>query len=268
MSFQNKVVWITGASSGIGEALTHEFSKQHARLIISSRRKDELERVKEQCLKLGAKGVEILPLDLANASVLTLTGEAAINIYGQIDILINNGGVSQRGLAKETTLEVDRKIFEINYFGTIALTKAVVPQFIKQGHGHFVTVTSVTGKLGTPYRSSYAASKHALHGFFDSLRAELWKDNPNILVTLVTPGWTNTNLSLTALMGDGSAQGRKDETHEHGLTAEFVAQKIVQAIKNKKRELLVAGTKESMAVYVNRFFPNLFAKIIRKAKVK
>jgi dehydrogenase/reductase SDR family protein 7B len=268
MSFQNKVVWITGASSGIGEALAYEFSKLNARLIISSRRKDELERVKERCLKLGSRAVEILPLDLANANVLALTTEAAINAFGQIDILINNGGVSQRGLAKDTSLEVDRKIFEINYFGTIALTKAVVPQFIKQGHGHFVTVTSVTGKLGTPYRSSYAASKHALHGFFDSLRAELWKDNPNILVTLVTPGWTNTNLSLTALMGDGSAQGKKDETHEHGLTPEFVANKIVQAIKNKKRELLVAGMKESMAVYVNRFFPNLFAKIIRKAKVK
>lgn len=268
MSFQNKVVWITGASSGIGEALTYEFSKQGARLIISARRKDELERVKAKCQTLGAAAIEILPLDLSQANTLALTAEAAINTYGQVDILINNGGVSQRGLAKETTLEVDRKIFEINYFGTITLTKTLIPQFIKQGHGHFVTVTSVTGKIGTPYRSSYAGSKHALHGFFDSLRAELWKDNPNILVTLVTPGWTNTNLSLTALMGDGSAQGKKDDTHEHGLTPEFVAQKIVQAIQNKKRELLVAGSKESMAVYVNRFFPNLFAKIIRKAKVK
>ena len=268
MSFQNKVVWITGASSGIGEALSYELARLNAKLIISARRKDELERVKLQCQKLGALAVEILPLDLSQVSSLTSTGEAAIALFGQIDILINNGGVSQRDLAKETTLEVDRKIFEINYFGTIALTKSLIPHFIKQGHGHFVTVTSVTGKLGTPYRSSYAASKHALHGFFDSLRAELWKDNPNILVTLVTPGWTNTNLSLTALMGDGSAHGKKDDTHEHGLTSEFVAKKIVQAIKNKKRELLVAGMKESMAVYVDRYFPNLFAKIVRNAKVK
>ena len=268
MSFQNKVIWITGASSGIGEALSHAFAKLGAKLILSARRKEELERVKAKCQTLGAAAVEILPLDLSQANSLAIITEAAIKTFGEIDVLINNGGVSQRGLSKDTGLEVDRTIFEINYFGTIALTKALVPQFIKQGHGHFVTVTSVTGKLGTPYRSSYAASKHALHGFFDSLRAELWKDNPNILVTLVTPGWTNTNLSLTALMGDGSAQGKKDDTHEHGLTPEFVAQKMVQAIQSKKRELLVAGSKESMAVYVNRFFPNLFAKIIRKAKVK
>jgi short-subunit dehydrogenase len=268
MSFKGKAVWITGASSGIGEALAHEFSRHGARLIISSRRKEELERVKSDCQNLGATAVEILPLDLAQVSTLAITANAAIQIFGQIDILINNGGVSQRSLAKDTELDVDRRIFEINYFGTIALTKQLVPHFIKRGSGHFVTTTSVTGKLGTPYRSSYAASKHALHGFFDSLRAELWKENPSILVTLICPGWTNTNLSLTALMGDGSAQGKKDETHEHGLSSAFVAQKIVSAIRSKKRELLVAGPKETMAVYVNRFFPNLFAKIIRKAKVK
>lgn len=268
MAFKEKVVWITGASSGIGEALAHEFSRQGARLILSSRRKDELERVKSACQTLGAAAIEILPLDLAQVSTLALTAEAAIHIYGRIDIVINNGGVSQRSLAKDTTLEVDRRIFEINYFGTITLTKQVVPHFVARGSGHFVTITSVTGKIGTPYRSSYAGSKHALHGFFDSLRAELWKENPNIRVTLVCPGWTNTNLSLTALMGDGSAQGKKDDTHEHGLTPEFVAQKIVQAVKAGKRELLVAGWKETMAVYINRFLPGLFARIVRKAKVK
>jgi short-subunit dehydrogenase len=268
MSFKGKAVWITGASSGIGEALAHEFSRNGARLIISSRRKEELERVKAACQALGAAAVEILPLDLAQVNTLPLTADAAIQIYGYIDILINNGGVSQRSLAKDTALEVDRRIFEINYFGTITLTKQLVPHFIARGTGHFVTVTSVTGKIGTPYRSSYAGSKHALHGFFDSLRAELWKENPNILVTLVTPGWTNTNLSLTALMGDGSAQGKKDETHEHGLTPTFVATEILQAIQSKKRELLVAGWKETMAIYVNRFLPGLFAKIVRKAKVK
>lgn len=267
-NFSGKVVWITGASSGIGEALAHEFSKVGAKIIISSRRKEELERVKATCQTLGAQAVEILPLDLAQVNTLPLIADAAIQIFGGIDILVNNGGVSQRSLAKDTSLEVDRRIFEINYFGTIALTKQLVPYFIKRGAGHFVVTTSVTGKLGTPYRTSYAASKHALHGFFDSLRAELWKENPNIYVTLVTPGWTNTNLSLTALMGDGSAQGKKDDTHEHGLTAAFVAQKTMQAIQSNKRELLVAGRKETMAVYVNRFLPNLFAKIVRKAKVK
>ncbi len=268
MLFKGKAVWITGASSGIGEALAHEFSRNGARLIISSRRKEELERVKSACQALGATAVEILPLDLAQVNTLPLTADAAIQIYGHIDILVNNGGVSQRSLAKDTALEVDRRIFEINYFGTIALTKQLVPHFIERGNGHFVTVTSVTGKIGTPYRSSYAGSKHALHGFFDSLRAELWKENPNILVTLVTPGWTNTNLSLTALMGDGSAQGKKDETHEHGLTPEQVAKGIISAIVNKKREVIIAGWKETLGTQIYRFFPALFARIIRTARVK
>jgi short-subunit dehydrogenase len=126
----------------------------------------------------------------------------------------------------------------------------------------------VTGKIGTPYRTGYAASKHALHGFFNSLRPELWKESPSIYVTLVCPGWTNTNLSLTALMGDGSPQNKKDDTHEHGLTPTHVAKGIVSAIRNKKREVIIAGWKEGLAAQIYRYFPALFARIIRKAKVK
>jgi short-subunit dehydrogenase len=263
-----KVVWITGASSGIGEALVYELARNGARLIISARRKEELERVKSYCQLNWQTKVEILPLDLSQTSTLSLTAEAAIQLFGQIDILVNNGGVSQRSLAKDTLLEVDRKIMEINYFGTITLTKHLIPHFIKRKEGHFVTITSVTGKIGTPYRTGYAASKHALHGFFNSLRAELWKESPDIYVTLICPGWTNTNLSLTALMGDGSPQNKKDDTHEHGLTPEQVAKGTINAIQNKKREVIVAGWKESTAAQIFRFFPGLFARIIRNAKVK
>jgi short-subunit dehydrogenase len=265
---KGKVVWITGASSGIGEALAYEIVRKGARLIISARRKEELERVKGQCHSISGSTVEILPLDLSQATSLPLIAEAAIQIYGQIDILVNNGGISQRGLAKDTTLEVDRKIMEIDYFGTITLTKQLIAHFIKRGTGHYVTVTSVVGIVGTPYRSGYSAAKHALHGFFDSLRAELWKESQRIYVTLILPGWTNTNLSLTALMGDGSAQNKKDETHEQGLTPAQVARKIVYAIENKKNEVYIGGLKETMAIYVKRFFPSLFARIVRNAKVK
>ena len=268
MSFKDKVVWITGASSGIGEALVYEFAKAGARLIISARRKDELNRVVEVCKSKFNATIEALPLDLSETSTLPLTAQAAIQIFGHIDILVNNGGISQRSLAKDTLLDVDRKIMEINYFGTITLTKQLIPHFISRQQGHFVTITSVTGKIGTPYRTGYAASKHALHGFFNSLRAEMWKENPAIYVTLVCPGWTNTNLSLTALMGDGSAQNKKDDTHEHGLSPQQVAIATVKAIQNKKREIIIAGWKEGTAAQIYRFFPGLFARIIRKAKVK
>ena len=265
---KGKVVWVTGASSGIGEALVYELVSHGARLIISARRKDELERVKGTCQKLGGTSIEILPLDLSQANTLSLMTEAALQFYGQIDILVNNGGISQRSLAKETALDVDRRIMEVNYFGTITLTKHLLTHFITRGTGHIVTVTSVTGLLGTPYRSGYAASKHALHGFFNSLRAELWKESHSLYVTLICPGWTNTNLSITALKGDGSPQNKKDDTHATGLSSEYVAKKIIHAIEGNTNQIIVGGWKETMAAYINRFSPNLFAMIVRSAKVK
>lgn len=267
-SLSGKVIWITGASSGIGEALAYELSQLNAKLILSSRRKEELERVKGNCPAQKQTNIRILPLDLSESSTLNISTEAAIQVFGHIDVLINNGGISQRALAKETTLEVDRRIMEIDYFGTISLTKYLIPHFIQRKQGHFVTVSSITGIIGTPYRTAYAAAKHALQGFFNSLRAELWKESPSIFVTMICPGWTNTNLSLTALKGDGSVQGKKDETHASGLTPAFVAHRIVKAIEGKKREIYVGGWKETLAAYLHRYSPSLFARIVRTAKVK
>lgn len=266
--FDGKVIWITGASSGIGEALTYQLAKHGARLIISARRKEELERVKGNCIAASHPFIKILPLDLSEASTLNLSTQAAVQLFGHIDILINNGGISQRSLAKDTTLDVDRRIMEVDYFGSIGLTKNLLPYFLKQKSGHFVTISSVMGKIGTPYRSGYAAAKHALHGFFDSLRAELWKDNKNIYVTLVCPGWINTNLSIAALMGDGSAQNKKDDTHKKGMTPDQFSKKLIRAIETKKREVYIGGTKEVLAIYIKRFFPGMFSKIIHKVKVK
>ncbi len=264
----NKVIWITGASSGIGEAITYELARKGAKLILSARRKEELERVKGNCAALAQPNIRVLALDLSEANTLQLSTEAAIQIFGHVDVLINNGGIGQRSLAKETSMDVDRKIMEVDFFGTIALTKALIPHFLQRKEGHFVTISSISGIIGTPYRTAYAAAKHALQGFFNSLRAEMWKESPEIYVTMICPGWTNTNISITALKGDGSSQGKKDETHEHGLTPTFVAQKIVKAIENQSREIYIGGWKEVTAAYLQRYLPAVFAKIIRKAKVK
>jgi short-subunit dehydrogenase len=264
----NKVVWITGASSGIGEALVYELIKKGARLILSARRKVELERVKGNCPLHVQPFIRILPLDLGEPSLLKLNTEAAIQLFGHIDILINNAGISQRSLAKNTAIEVDRQLMEVDYFGTVALTKALLPHFLKRKAGHFVTVTSVMGLIGTPYRSGYAAAKHALHGFFDSLRAELWKDSRSIYVTLVCPGWVRTNLTLHALTGDGSPLNQMDEATRKGMSPQRFAKKMVRAIEKKKEEVYIGGRRERWAVFLKRHFPLLFSKIVRKAKVR
>jgi short-subunit dehydrogenase len=265
---RDKTIWITGASSGIGEALAYELAASGNKLILSARRKEELERVKGNCPASAQSGIRILPLDLAQPSTLHLCAEAAIQFFGGVDVLINNGGISQRGLAKETELEVDRRIMEVDYFGTVALTKYLLPHFLSRRQGHLVTITSVTGKLGTPYRSGYAAAKHALHGFFDSLRAELWKDCKDIHVTLITPGWINTNLSIAALKGDGSPQNHKDDTHQKGLSPAAFAKKMIAVVERNTEEAYIGGMKEGLAIVLKRFTPRLFSKIIRKAKVK
>jgi short-subunit dehydrogenase len=265
---KDKVIWVTGASSGIGEALVYELAKNGAKLIISSRRKEELDRVKGNCVAGAQPNIRVLPLDLGESSTLPLCAEAAIQVFGHVDILINNGGISQRSLAKETTLEVDRRVMEIDYFGTVALTKALIPHFIKRKSGHYVTITSVMGIIGTPYRSGYAAAKHALHGFFDSLRAELWKESKDIHVTLVCPGWIRTNVTLNALTGDGSKLNKMDDTTDHGMKPPELAKKMIDAIKAKKSQVYIGGAKEQLAILVMRYFPNLFFRIVRKAKVR
>jgi short-subunit dehydrogenase len=263
-----KVIWITGASSGIGEVLVYELAKKGSRLILSARRKEELERVKGNCPSVAQLNIRILPLDLGETSTLQLHTEAAIQFFGHIDILINNGGISQRSLAKETSLEVDRRVMEVDYFGTLALTKYLLPHFINKKSGHYVTVSSVMGLIGTPYRSGYAAAKHALHGFFDSLRAELWKENKNIFVTLVCPGWIKTNITLHAVTGDGTPLNTMDGTTRKGMLPHRFAKKMIRAIEKKQEEVYIGGAKEIFAVYLKRFIPSLFSKIVRTARVR
>jgi len=263
VNFKNKVIWITGASSGIGKAVAIAFSKQGANLILSSRTKEKLEDVKRLCAYPDK--VKLLQLDLNDYHNFEPLVKEAIAIFNGIDLLINNGGISQRSLAKDTTIDVDKRIFDTNYFGTIALTKAVLPHFVSKKSGHFVVITSVVGKIGTPLRTSYAASKHALHGFFDSLRAEIHDDT--IAVTLVCPGFVNTDVSINALTGDGSRQNTMDKSTTNGLSPEYFAKKMLKAVARKKQEIVIGGKLEVLAVYVKRFFPKVLAKLIRKAEV-
>lgn len=263
MNVTDRVIWITGASSGIGKAMAEAYSSKGAKLILSSRNTEELEQVKSSCKH--PEMIKVLYLDLADSSGFDKSVEKAISFFGIIDMLINNAGISQRSLAFDTSLEVDRKIFEVNYFGTVALTKALIPHFIQNGGGQFVVITSVVGKVATPLRSSYSASKHALHGFFDSLRAEMYKEK--ILVTLICPGFVNTNVSINALTGKGEIQGTKDEATAKGLSPQYFAKKAIKSIENKRQEVVIGGVLEVLAVYVKRFFPLLLSKMIRKANV-
>ena len=263
MSFSNKTIWITGASSGIGKALAIELSKQNANLILSSRKTASLEIVKSEFN--NSSSVKIIPLDLEDYSNFSLKVDEAISCFGKIDILVNNGGISQRSFAENTQISVDKRIMDINYLGTVALTKAILPHFIKNKNGQFVVTTSIVGKIGTPLRSSYAASKHALHGFFDSLRAE--QHHNNIAVTLVCPGFVNTNVSKNALTGNGSPQDKMDVATQNGISPERFSKLMIKAIQKKKEEVYIAGAKEKLAVYVKRFFPKLLSIMIRKLSV-
>jgi short-subunit dehydrogenase len=259
---KNKVVWITGASSGIGEALAYAFATEGAKLILSARRTEELLRVKK-AINLPDSDVFVLPLDLSDTSKVAELTKDVIEKFGRIDILINNGGMSQRSLTIDTSLEIDRKIMEINFFGTIALTKSVLPFMIKQNSGHIIAMSSIAGKFGFYFRSAYAASKHALHGFFESLRMEV--QHNNIKVLIVCPGKIKTNISINAITGDGGTHNKMDESQENGLSAEECARQILNGIKKNKEELYIGG-KELRAVWVKRFFPNLFSKLIKKQK--
>ena len=261
--FADQVVWITGASSGIGEALAYAFAKEGARLVLSARRVAELERVKNSCNRREGD-ILVLPLDLNDYENLPEKVDKVMASFGKIDVLINNGGISQRALIKDTEISVFKRLMDVNYLGTVALTKAVLPIFVQQQKGHFAVITSLMGKFASPLRSGYCGAKHALHGFFDALRLE--HEDDQIDVTLVCPGFISTNISMSALQSDGSAQQSMDQSTAGGMSADRCAEKILSAIAKKKFEVNIGG-KETLAIYVKRFFPKLLHKIVKKSAV-
>lgn len=263
MTFKNKVIWITGASSGIGKALALELSQHDCKLILSSRREAALLEVKNQCE--NPDNIKILAFDLADYLNMKPIAEKAISCFGKVDILINNGGISQRSPIIETSIDVDKKLMEVDYLGTVALSKALLPHFIKNKSGYYVVVSSLMGKFSSPLRSSYCGAKHALHGFFDALRLE--HDNDNIKVTMICPGFVNTNVARNALTGDGSKQGYQDDMTENGLDVNVFVKHMLKAIKKEKLEAYI-GKFEKFGVYVKRLSPRLIHKLVMKSKVR
>jgi len=254
MKFTGKTLWITGASSGIGRAVAIELSLKKCHLILSSRKKEALEEVATICNSNGST-TSIVPFDLGDSDAMTEAVNTVLDLETAIDGLYHFGGISQRSYANETPIEVDRKIFDINFFGTVELTKKILPSLISNEGGQIGVTSSIVGKFGFPYRSSYAATKHALHGFFESLRAE--NVSNNILVSMIIPGRIKTNISMNALDKDGNAHNKMDEGQDKGLSVEKTARIIVKKLEKEKKEILVGGN-ELIMVHIRRFFPGLF----------
>lgn len=259
-----KIIWITGASSGLGKALATECALQGAQIILTARRFDELEQVRaglsqpEQHICIAA--------DLTNEAQVCAAYEQVLAQKGKIDWLINNAGLSQRALIEETTMQTERAIMEIDYFSQVFLTKTVLPRLIEQQSGRIAFVSSVAGLLGTQYRASYSAAKAAIHMWANSLRAEVAKHG--IGVSVIFPGFIKTNVSFNALNGAGQAQGHQDDAIENGLDANVFAQYVVKALINEEEYIVVGGAKEKLGVWVSRLSPSLLYKMIRKTQVK
>ena len=252
------VVWMTGASSGIGEALAYRYARAGAALVLSSRREAELQRVAAAC---GGVPVHIVPLDLSVPDTMTGAVARAIGHAGAIDVMVHCGGIGQRAMAVDTVYAVDDLLMRTNYLGPVALTKALLPHMIARRRGHFVVVTSVLSRVGMPTRSAYCASKFALDGFFRALRLEVASDG--IDVTLVMPGYVRTSIAHNALTGDGRPANADDSDIVAGMSPEACADRIFAAATARRRDVYVGGLKERAALAVNRLAPRLLDAILR-----
>jgi len=257
--FVNKRIWITGASSGIGREMTLQLAHVATQIIVSGRNAESLNEVRKEC---GVpEKVMIVPMD--QSSPASVKDACDIVLSGDLapDIVFCNGGVSQRAAALETTEGVERYVFETNYFSQVYLAKRVALASINSKSLHLVVTSSLLGKWGFPLRSSYAATKHALHGFFDSMRMETGGNGMKI--TLVLPGFINTPISINAMNEGGNKSGSMDENQAGGISATVCAQKILEGVAAGKKEFSVGG-KETLGLLLRRFFPSLFDKILSK----
>ncbi|MBO7763879.1 MAG: SDR family NAD(P)-dependent oxidoreductase [Bacteroidales bacterium] len=256
-------VWITGASSGIGAACACKYAAEGARLVLTSSSAERLEPVAQKCRTLGATEVVVLPYELGNPEGIDELTANAWSAVGGIDIVMLNAGISQRTNVEDTSMEMVRRIMEVNYFAPVAIAKAILPRMVERGGGKIAVTTSIAGRFGFPLRCGYSSSKFALYGFFETLQAEYY--NAGIRVTIVCPGRVQTNISLYALDKGGKPHGVLDPGQKGGMGAERAAQIIVRAIAKGRREVLV-GRKELLMVHIKRFFPGLCARMARKIK--
>ena len=239
MAFEGKTAWVTGASSGIGEALAKGLGERGARVILSGRRVEALEAVAP-----GIAGETlILPFETTDLEALPLIVERAIAWRGGVDILINNAGISQRSLALDTAFDVYRTIMEIDYFAPVRLTQLVLPHMVGRGSGHLAVVSSVAGKVGVPLRTGYCSAKHAVVGYFDSLRAEV-ETAYGVDVSVITPGSVATQVAHNALSGSGARHGRADPNIDDGIPVEAAARTILDGMAAGQREIPVAAGAE------------------------
>ncbi len=251
------VVWITGASSGIGEALAKQYVLQGDKLILSARREVELERVKQVCITEGAKtdDILVLPLDLLKPDEMPDKVQVVLSCFEKIDVLINNAGISQRSKCLDTQLSVYKNLLDVDVFGQIALTKAVLPIMVKQGSGHIAVTSSVAGKVGVKWRTGYCAAKHAVMGFFDALRAEV--KEYGIQVSTIIPGFIKTDVSKNAVTGDGSDFGVDDDDIKAGMDVNKCARVIVKNMNKGKKEIAVGEGLPMVALWLKRFAPSV-----------
>lgn len=256
-----RVIWITGASSGIGAALARAFSQTGAQVVLSARRKEELERVRHTLAHPEAHLV--LPLDMTQADSFAQAAAAVKEHYGRLDVLVNNAGITQRSRVMETGMPVFRRLMEVDFFGVIGLTLAVLPWLKEQGHGQLVVISSLVGELPTPQRAGYSAAKHALHGWFEALRAEEadWLD-----ILMVLPGFVRTQVSVNALEGSGEKHGKMDAYQDAGMDPDVCAARILVAIDRRRAQVIIAG-RERAGIYLKRLFPSLYRYVIRRVQV-
>ena len=260
----NQVVWITGASSGLGKALAQAYAARGVQLVLTARRYEELEKVRaslhqpEQHLSIVA--------DICDEQQVVQAYQQVLAEKGRIDWLINNAGLSQRALISDTTMQTERAIMELDYFSQVFLTKTVLPTLLKQQSGRVVFVSSVAGLLGTQYRATYSAAKGAIHMWANSLRAEV--SEQGIGVSVIFPGFVKTNVSFNALNGEGQPQGHQDSAIENGLEPEAFAEQTLKALLRGEEYIVIGGVKEKLGVLISRLSPKLLYKMIRKSSVK
>lgn len=260
---RGKVVLITGATSGLGEACAGVFYKAGCKVILAGRNKEKLQQVKDSLQQQNVDNAYcpgVIQLDLEKIQTLPEKVEEAVKIFGKIDILINNAGISYRGVVADTQLDVDVKLMTVNYFAQVALTKAVLSKMLTQGSGCIIGISSVQGKIAIPYRSAYAASKHAFQAFYDTLRAEIAEDKINVIV--ISPGYIKTNLSHNAVCADGSQYGSMDKTTESGMDPVYVAEQILSAIIWQKDDVILAPLLHKLVIFIRTFIPTLYFKIM------
>lgn len=259
----NKVIIVTGGSSGIGEACALEFAKRGAKVVIAARNTDKLKGVAAKIEQLG-KEVLTVQCDVAIQTDCEKLIKETIAKFGKVDVLVNNAGISMRAIFNEVDIDVLKRVMDINFYGAVYCTKFALPHILKN-KGSVVGVSSIAGYVGLPARTGYSASKFAMQGFLDALRTENLKKGLHVMVAC--PGFTASNIRNTALSADGSAQGETPRDESKMMTSEEVALAIVNGVAKRKRKLILTG-EGKMVVFLSKFFPTFLEKQVYKAMAK